>query len=175
MAVIKYINGYEIEEGEKFFIDANIWLYMYGPIGDYEQKVVDKYSTFFEKIVENGNEIYISSSLISEILNRYLKIAFKIASEEDGIKDFKRDFRDNEVYKETIKSIEMIIDEKIIKKCIQVNDEFETYDFNVSYLNNGMDFNDSLYCHMAISKGLTVLTNDKDFRKSALPVEIVTY
>lgn len=175
MANVKYINGYNIESNEKFFIDANIWLYMYCPIGDYNTKVVEKYSSFFDKIISSGNEIYICSSLISEILNRYMRIEFQLAKEENGIEDYKKDFRNNVNYKESIECIEKIIKEKIIDKCIQINDQFENFDYDSKYLNNGLDFNDALYCHLAVENGLKIVTHDRDFKKTKLPVEVITY
>lgn len=175
MAIINRVNGYSIERSEKFFIDANIWLYMYCPIGDYDARAVQKYSDFYEKITNAGNEVYVCSSLISEVLNRYMRIEFQIAKEEDGINDYKRDFRNNSDYEDTINSIEALIKEKILDKCISINDQFESFDFEKVYLNKNLDFNDSLYCHIAIQNGLKIITHDKDLRNTDLPVEIITY
>ena len=170
MANIKHINGYNISADEKFFIDANVWLYMYGPIGDYDEKAVQKYSSFFEKITSSGNEIYTCSSLISEVLNRYMRIEFQIAKEEDGIEDYKKDFRNNSEYEEVIASIEMIIKEKILDKCVQISDQFDSFNYDSTYLNNGLDFNDALYCHLAIQNGLKIVTHDKDLKRTSLPI-----
>lgn len=177
MAEVKYIYKYEFSESDKFFLDANVWLYLYCSVGGYNESVVKKYSDFFDRIKEENKEIFINSGLVSEIFNRYLHIEFLAAQAEDpSIEDYKKDFRDNEKYKETISMVKKIVKEKIIDPHILLSDEFEKFNCNSFFEENDfLDFNDAIHCHTALENDLNIVTNDNDFKKTDLKIKVITY
>lgn len=177
MAEIKYIYNYEFDENDKFFLDANVWLYLYCSMGGYSEGLVKRYSDFFDRIKEEKKDIFINSGLVSEIFNRYLHIEFSAAKAENpDIDDYKKDFRDNKEFEETISMVKKIVKEKIVDPHILISDKFETFNCdNFFDKSDFLDFNDAIHCHTALENDLKIVTNDSDFKKTKLNVKIITY
>lgn len=70
--------SYEPKADDKIFLDTNIWLYLFCPIGNYKNEIIDQYSTVFYKILKSGCRIYTTSLVISEFFNTYCRIDFRI-------------------------------------------------------------------------------------------------
>ena len=81
-------------------------------------------------------------------------------------KNFKKDYRGTPRYKTVLNQILKQI-EKLYKNynITQINDSFENFDIQTSYLDKENDFNDLLICHISNKYNLQILTDDKDFQK----------
>jgi predicted nucleic acid-binding protein len=101
-----FVNLNDIQNS-KIFFDTNILIYILCPISNSKKNYTEKFSNYFKKIIKSNNEIYIDILIISEFVNRCLKIEESKYREEMKIKNFnfKKDFRNTEKYKEVIKSI----------------------------------------------------------------------
>ena len=92
----------------------------------------------------NNNQIFISSSVVSEFVNRWLRLDFEKNFQDDKkTKDFKKDYRVSENYKKTINLIL-----KTIKKIynnyniFNIDDSYVEFDIFGRYKNIDIDFND---------------------------------
>lgn len=65
-------------ENDKFFFDTNIWMYLYCPIGNYNKQVIGEYDGFFKKAYQARSPIFISSLVLSEFFNAWIKLDFNI-------------------------------------------------------------------------------------------------
>ena len=155
---------YKISENEKVFIDTNILIYLFSPdFVSSNEAFIEKYSNIFDILLQKNAQFYISSVVVSEFINRILRIGYE--KNKEIYPDFKRDYRKSEEYKETLK---LILNElkKILKISQKINDDFG--DFNVlswykKDANQDLDFND-LHIAFCIKKNnLKLLSNDGDF------------
>ncbi len=157
------ITDYIPKPNDKFFFDNNIWMYLYCPIGNYNQYVVDKYSDFFGKILDVKAKIYVSSLILSEFYNTYIRLDFNIWKGKEK-KDFKKDYRPLTQYKTTSETILNSIESRILGVSERINDEFSDIPINKLIEKIGLlDFNDSYYVELAKKNCFKIVTNDKDF------------
>jgi len=173
MSSIIDINTYDPIQSDKFFFDANIWIYLYCPIGSYRKDVIKKYSNFFKKVIEAKSSILISSLVLSEFFNAYARIEFNCLRDKEPskYKNFKRDFRDTKKYKALVKAIR-ITSIKILDIAIRFNDQFEHINLDELFKDiEKMDFNDNYYSILASIEKFKIVTNDYDFiLKKGIPI-----
>lgn len=176
MSNIIDIATYNPTKDDSFFIDNNIWMYLFCPVGNYNENLVNTYSVFFQKILQNKCTIYTSSLILSEFFNAYCKVDFKIKKESDStVKDYKRDFRNTSYFNELSEGICQIIKDKILKYSIKLDDNFSIIDIeNVLTGDKNFDFNDKYIAQLCESNNIKILTNDKDFLQLNNDIDIIT-
>lgn len=167
-------NLYKFKSSDKILIDANILLFLFCPISTSLSKI-DTYTDIFVALKANDSKLYICSSVISEFINRWLRMDFdKNIQDTQKTKNFKKDYRGTAQYKIVLNQILKQI-EKLYKNynITQINDDFENFDIQTSYLNKENDFNDLLICHISNKYDLQILTDDKDFQSLDVKVVVV--
>jgi len=170
LSITKYIP----KRTDKFYFDNNIWMYLYCPIGNYKDEVVNKYSDFFGKIIDAGSSIYVSSLTLSEFYNAYIRLDFNIWRSDEK-KDIKKDFRPTEQYKKTNEIILRSIENSILGISQRIDDDFKNMPLNQLLDKIGLiDFNDSYYIELAKRHDLIIVTNDKDFTNVKDDITILT-
>ena len=155
---------YKISQNEKVFIDTNILIYLFSPdFVSSSTHQVEQYSKILEILLEKKAEIYISSVVVSEFINRVLRIDY--AKNKDTYPDFKNDYRPSDEYKNTLRLILNQL-KKILKISHKINDDFDNFDVLAWYAkdrNNDLDFNDLHIAYIVDKNNLKLLTNDSDF------------
>ena len=81
------VETYVPQNGDRYFFDANIWLYFYCPIGNHKKEIISKYSGFLKRALSNDTTIYVSSLIASEIINAWLRLDFNILRRKKTVKD----------------------------------------------------------------------------------------
>ena len=76
MAKVSYIKNYKVKSSDCFFFDNNIWMFLFAPIADYNIRKQRAYSRFLREIQSAGATIFISSLILSEYINRCLRISY---------------------------------------------------------------------------------------------------
>ena len=158
---------YKIAKEDRVFIDTNILIFLFSPdfVSSHEYQV-DKYSKILELLLMNNNELYINSLVISEYINRCLRIDFeKNFQDKNRTKDFKRDYRDSERYTQTLRLIKKSLKKFLKQNVKQINDGFEEIDIleELNHLDK-LDFNDLMIVKSIETYGLKLLSDDGDFR-----------
>lgn len=158
---------YRIDKEDRVFIDTNILIFLFSPdfVSSHEYQV-DKYSKILELLLMNNNELYINSLVISEYINRCLRIDFeKNFQDKNRTKDFKRDYRDSERYTQTLRLIKKSLKKFLKQNVKQINDGFEEIDIleELNHLDK-LDFNDLMIVKSIETYGLKLLSDDGDFR-----------
>jgi len=157
---------YKVDKNTKVLIDTNVLIFVFYPINSNKNKV-DHYSMSLEKLRENNSQIFISSIVISEFINRWLRLDFeKNFQNDDKTKKFKKDYRVSDTYKKTIKLILKTI-KKIYKNynIKNIDDCYSSFDIEKRYKDNYIDFNDLILIHIAEKYNLKILTDDNDINK----------
>lgn len=168
------IANYTPKSGDKFLFDNNIWMYLYCPIGSFREAVQDSYSNFFQKILDIGAKIFVPSLVLSEFTNKYFHLDFKIWCDGED-KNFKKDYRISDSYKNTVEDISMRIESQILAVSNRIDDDFSEASIKDIYRRfEYMGFNDSYYVELGKIYDLMIVTNDTDFLNVEDEVTILT-
>jgi len=157
---------YNISSNDKILIDTNILIYIFCPL--YSQKFeskIDTYSTILQEIQKQNSKILLSSIVVSEFINRWLRLDFdKNIQDKEHSKNFKKDYRGTDRYNRVLKQILKQIEKLYVNYNIEnINDSFDKFDIISSYEDKNNDFNDLLLAYISSSNNLKILTDDNDF------------
>jgi predicted nucleic acid-binding protein len=171
------IRGYKPQDAENYLFDANIWLSICCPMGDYDKKNTSIYSAFLKAAIDNRAKLIICSLVLAEVVNRWFRIEFNILHETQPTiySEYKRDFRGNDIYKEIAKEIKSGISNQILKVVAPIDDGFSKLNIE-GVLSNiaSTDFNDLCHAEIAKRKNLVLVTNDRDFVSIGENIKILT-
>lgn len=159
------ITKYSPKSLDTFFFDNSVWMYLFCPLGSYNHSKQKNYSAFLQSIQTSRSTIFISSLILSEFTNRYLRMDFERWKVEIGnpSADFKRDYIGIQRYAETIDEIKRNIKE-IMKFCDKTPDNFNAIEIDSIFQHvSDIDFNDSYYIELAKLDNWKIVTDDKDF------------
>ena len=164
MEVLKY----NFTSHDRLFMDANIWFYLDGP-----QKSKSywrtTYSKVFSRILNADSQIYIDVLIVSEFINRYARVRWKVIALH--LNTF-RDFRNSSHFKSVATDIAADV-KRVLEHCSTIESGFATLevdDLLDEYAHGNSDFNDQVITELCKSNGLTLITNDGDFRSHEIPV-----
>ncbi len=171
MAILKNINHYTIKKGESFVVDTNIWIYLSDAFSiRTNQSLVEKYSIFIDKLIENDCKIYILSLGVSELFNRYIK---ETGSQYLRIKKirgegaFKKYYRPSPNFEKDKKYIIDTIKEVVLELAEPIADDFINLDIDnvLDAKRKDYDFNDNYFAQFCAKNNYKLLTHDSDFSK----------
>jgi len=172
------IRSYSPRSSDLFLFDNNIWMYLFCPLANYNQKRQEIYSSFLQSVNTANSTIFTNSMVLSEFANRYLRMDFGQWKDKVGRldADFKRNFVGTDHYSETVEEIKIQI-QKILKICERTTDSFNAVDIsNVFEHFKKIDFNDSYYLELSRLNNWKMVTDDRDFLQvDNHDVEIVTF
>ncbi|MFQ5709447.1 MAG: type II toxin-antitoxin system VapC family toxin [bacterium] len=177
MSNIFDIRAYAPSSSEYFFFDTNIWMYLYCPLENYNKRTIQPYGQFLGKIIRAKSTIYISSLVLSEFYNAYLRLEFNLRRRKnpDRYSDFKRDFRRTGVCHSLLADITSAVKKQILKLAQRIDDDFSRINLGDLFQSiEKSDFNDSYYATLAAKKEMAIVTNDRDFIFKGSNVRILT-
>ena len=172
MTTMRYKAGdiryYNFTAQDKLFLDANIWLYLYGPPKprSYWRPI---YTSVFNRMVRAKSRIYIDVLVVSEFINAYARLGWRDASSYPNA--FKT-FRSSSDFKTVAQNIATHV-QQIMKHCTRIESGFVTLpmdDLLADYISGDFDFNDQVITEICKSNGFTLITNDGDFKTQEIPV-----
>ncbi|MGQ3891797.1 PIN domain-containing protein [Legionella sp. CNM-4043-24] len=166
MKKIESVESYIFKSTDQFLLDTNIWLFLYGPIINNSR--INKYSQAFKKILEAGCQIFIDALIVSEFINRYARIQQGVLAPEKKFKDFRK----SDAFKEIACSIADDAS-RVLGYCRRIECSFETINMGnllKEYREGNSDFNDQIITALCNSRGLTLLTDDGDFKNQNIPI-----
>ncbi len=168
MSNIKDIGSYSFSRDDKFFLDANIWLSVYGPM-THNRRRASIYSSAIRDIHSTGCAVYIDVLIISEFINVYARWEHKqSASRNNNFKDFRR----SSAFVKIAEDI-AVNAKRIIKQCQLCDSNFANIDIEALLTEFGkgdLDFNDKVFSTLCKDRGLILVTDDEDFKGSDLAV-----
>lgn len=167
---IRDITKYAFSEQDHLFLDANIWISIYGPIAKRDWRTA-VYSAALREIRKNNCEIFIDILILSEFINSFSRIEFNQLDPIIKPQKFK-DFRNSAQFKPYAQEIS-INAKKIIKICRRCDSVFESVEISrllAKYEEGDSDFNDQLLAEICKSKDLTLITHDADFKAEKINI-----
>lgn len=154
---------------DKVLVDANVLMYVYCPLNSrgYET-FISHYTDTLQKIADAKASVFVNSLIVSEFINRWLRLDFG----KSGLANFKKDYRSSDRYKKTIKAILRELN-KFYQQCSvqHLDDGFSSVNVQSSYIQfPESDFNDIIIAENAKLNGCQVLTQDGDFAQYGVNV-----
>ena len=165
---IQAVGPYTFTHRDKLFLDANIWLYLFGP-EDRRNHWNQIYSQVFNRILDANSQVYIDALVVSEFINAYARMKQKIIA--PYINSFKN-FRSSPYFKPVAEDIAADV-ELILLYCSKVESGFTMLPMNDllgDYVSGDFDFNDQVITEICKNNGFTLITNDSDFKTQEIPV-----
>jgi predicted nucleic acid-binding protein len=159
-------NMYNVNQDDKVFIDTNILIFLFSPdFVSSKEYQIDKYSNIYGKLIENNCELFINSHVVSEFINKCLRIDFeKNFQDEEKTKDFKKDYRESQRYRDTLSLVLKQLEKFIEINVSQLDDDFKSFNIFEQYEENEKsDFNDLIIAKNVIDNKLKLLSDDGDF------------
>lgn len=168
MNEIKDISSYSFSKDDQLFLDANIWLSVYGPMA-YKRSRALIYSNAIRDIRRASCFVFVDVLIISEFINTYARWEHKQSSSRK--KNFK-DFRKSSDFAPIAKDITANA-KRIIKQCQRCSSNFTGVDIEAlltEFEKGDSDFNDQIFSEICKDKGLVLVTDDADFKGSKLTI-----
>lgn len=177
MATTK-VSKHEVASVNSYFFDANIWLYLFAPIHSYELPKQEEYARLLSNIKSRNATIFLSSLVVSEFINRRLRMGFDQWKDSvgDSSLQFKRDYRNTTDYKETLEEAQQSVLE-ILKVATKRSDEYADSNFQSikTWMGKGCDFNDAYYIMYCRKNSFKFVTDDHDISSQDIGVEVITF
>ena len=164
------ISAYDFKSSEALLLDANIWLFVYGPQKPNDSKV-DVYSEALARILAAESRIYIDVLIVSEFINTYARLKWQLLPKSSKPKYFKQ-FRRSEDFKPVAQDIAADV-KHVLKHCTRVESGFESLAIDTlvdEYAAGDSDFNDQILTNLCKREGLKMVTDDVDFKGRGIPV-----
>jgi predicted nucleic acid-binding protein len=127
------------------------------------------YSQALAKIFAAQSRIYIDVLIVSEFINTYARLKWKLVA--PYINQFKA-FRKSAEFKPVAQDVAADV-KRVLKHCSRIENGFEALDINAligEYQAGDSDFNDQIITELCKRKGLTLVTDDGYFSGQGIPV-----
>lgn len=179
MSNIQDITSHSPEENSVYFLDCVVLLYLFHPQGDYNRNITAEYSRLYGQIIKKNKIIY-NRTLVSELINRYLRLGYDYYIKEHNLQidtySFKYNYKDTLDYKNNLNNIIYIISENF--KNFTYTESSNLFDIN-NLLNQYtdpkyFDFNDADYINLAKEHNAIIVTHDSDFMYIKEDIQIIT-
>ncbi len=162
------VRNYNFSKKDQLFLDANIWLYLYGPQKPryYWERI---YSNVFKRIKNAKSQIYIDVLVVSEFINTYARRKWKLVAPR--FKYFKN-FRNSHHFKPVAKDITADA-KRVMQHCLQIESGFKTLkidDLLDDYAKGDSDYNDQVITELCKNNGFTLITDDRDFKTQEIQI-----
>ena len=162
------VRYYNFTPQDKLFLDANIWLYLYGPPKP-RSHWVPIYSSVFNRILRAKSRIHIDVLVVSEFINAYARLEWQFVARH--FNSFKN-FRSSSYFKPVAEDIAADV-KLVLSYCSKIESRFIALPMNAllaDYATGNLDFNDQVITELCKSNGFMLITNDSDFKTQEIPI-----
>ena len=164
------IRHYCFERNDRFFLDANVWLSIYGPIACLDWRTT-VYSAGLRDMRINRCQIRVDALVLSEFINRFARLEFKQVPSNSRPRTFKI-FRDSKAFRGVAEEI-AVSARKVVEAAKRCSSGFDVVDIGEilsEYESGNCDFNDQMVRELCKMADLTLVTHDSDFRDSDIRI-----
>lgn len=162
------ITHYDFKSSDELLFDTNIWLFVYGPQRPGDSRAA-AYSNALAKILAAQSRIYIDVLIVSEFINTYARLKWKVVAPSST--DFKQ-FRKSGDFRPIAQDIAADA-RRVLKHCTRLESGFDSLAIDAlldDYAVGESDFNDQVLATLCKNKGLKLVTDDGDFKGYGVPV-----
>ena len=152
-------------------MDANVLIYLFWPTGQYDYE--QHYARVFRNLLRQGNNLFVDFLIISEIVNKVIRIEYKNHLRTNSLTEFQlkyKDYRNSQDGKDTLNDIYIIIENNILIRFKIVGKVFTERDIKNFLVVDELDFVDKATVSLCKENALVLLTNDRDFKNADLDI-----
>lgn len=146
------------------FLDANILIYLFWPTGQHHFE--KNYARVFKSLLKQKNKMLVDFLIISEVINRVIRIEHQKINPNQEFKDF----RNSQEGKEALNDIYLIIKYDVLNQFEVIGKAFDKQDIENKLIIDELDFVDKAIVELCQEHNLVLLTNDKDFKNADLDI-----
>ncbi len=165
---VQDIETYTFLANERIFLDANIWLLVYGPSPATPRRT-RIYSAAWRNMCNMSCAVYIDLIVLSEFVYRYAKLEqVQTGNRNIGFKEFRR----TPTFTSVVVDLRQAVN-SILAYCTRVESKFLTLDIDsmLQHMETGTtDFNDQVIESICGENNLTLITDDSDFSSTNLNI-----
>jgi len=150
--------------GRDIFFDANILIYLFWPTGQYSFE--QNYARVFRNLLRQQNNLFVDFLMISEVINRILRIEHQKINPSQNFKNF----RNSQDGVDALNDIYIIVKNEILNRFNIIGKAFDKQEIEQFLTIDDLDFVDKATVALCKENTLVLLTNDKDFRNADLDI-----
>lgn len=148
----------------RIFVDANVLIYLFWPTASHQWE--QNYARAFRSLLRQGNMLYVDFSVISEIVNRVLRIEHE--KKQPAVKLKK--FRNSSDGQNTLSDIYLIVKTNILSHFNITGRVFNQQELEQMLIIDELDFVDKSTVTICRENNFVLLTNDRDFKNTDIDV-----
>lgn len=164
------LSSYTFSSDEQILVDTNVWLYLFPAPANPSNRFASQYSNAFSKLVSAQAKPVLDPMVLSEYLNRYVRIEWE-GNYKSRYPKFKH-FRNSSDFLSIASAVETFA-KKILSYCRIHAVSPEVLDLNqalTEFVSGQIDFNDALLVDLCKKRNLKLMTNDADFQAGGIEV-----
>ena len=158
-------------QSRKVFFDANVLIYINWPSGSYYWEGL--YSKIFGRLRHQQNELLVDFIVISEVINRAIRLEYEKYLGANGILknnlSFKK-YRDSPEGQSALSDIYLIVKTNILDRFTIIGKSFTKAEIQSFLTLDPLDFGDKGILLTCQENGCVLLTNDIDFKTSNIDI-----
>jgi predicted nucleic acid-binding protein len=165
------ISAYRFRDTDHLLFDTNIWLFLHSPQYSHTDARVRVYSAALKSVLTARSHIIIEALILSEFVNAMARFAYNTLPARTRPKDFKA-YRKSPAFKPVAKGIADAC-RRILGQATRTDSGFPSLPIETvlsDYEAGKADFNDQVLAELCKSKGLTLVTDDSDFKGLGLTI-----
>lgn len=160
------LKDHNVSPMNSYLFDTNVWIYIYGPMADSEKKKQGQYASLLRDIIDRKAGLFINSMVLSEYINRVLRIEFGQWKNNNGLfdADYKRDYRPTKDFEVALADVKAQVKDILYNVTQKRPDDFNNIDINgiVNSMSNSSDFNDVYLVRCCERGNMCFVSDDKD-------------
>lgn len=159
-------NDYQFKANKTYFFDNNIWISLFAPLINTNSTQQKKSSSFLKELYSCNSQIVISSLIISEFSNRYLRFDFEQWKKSSGNfgANYKNDYKKTDEYKSALDDVKFLVRKITSLDLVErYPDSFNSINIEQILNNFEIDFNDAYYLEQCSQNNWILVTSDNDF------------
>jgi len=167
MATLYPTNQIQALKSQRIFFDTNVLIYLFWPTGG-SPHWERSYASIYRNLLRQNNELVVDFIVISEFINRAMRIELDKFYRGMPYKDF----RDSANGQSALADIHVIVEGSILNTFTIVGKAFSKAEIQSILVVDTLDFSDKAIVHTCKENGCVLLTNDADFKIA--DIEILT-
>jgi predicted nucleic acid-binding protein len=172
MSKTEDISRHRFSSADRIFLDANIWLYVYGPQGSPTDSKTRIYSSALSNALLAKSQILVDVLVVSEFVNRFSRIEYDVQYPNKANRPNFKQFRNSPGFKPLAQVIARETG-KILGFSSRTESGFAAIDIPAmltEFKAGEHDFNDQVLARLCQSQGLLLVTHDADFKGKGLDI-----
>ncbi|MFN6378238.1 MAG: hypothetical protein ACK4WD_03120 [Flavobacteriales bacterium] len=171
MATIYKLNQINQLAGRNIFFDANVLIYIFWPTGTNGWQ--SSYSTAYNHLLRQGNQLSLEFRVVSEIINRIHRIEYENHLKRNGIQSKAlryKTYRDSAEGVSVLNDIYVILENDVLPHFEVIGKSFNKDEIMNFLVADYLDFADKAIAQICSENNLVLLTNDIDYSSTSLEV-----